>query len=147
LASASVDKTVILWNIRDIKEPKIIGQPLIGHTDMVITIAFSPDGKVIASGSSDNTIILWDVSNPYTPTRIGKALIGHNNRLTSIDFSRDGRLLASGSEDGTIILWDITKEAWRTKACRLAGRNLTPIEWEQYIPFTGIYKKTCQEFP
>ncbi|MBI3799633.1 MAG: hypothetical protein HY268_22015 [Deltaproteobacteria bacterium] len=33
-----------------------------GHTNSVVSVAWSPDGKILASGSGDNTIILWDVS-------------------------------------------------------------------------------------
>ena len=34
-----------------------------GHTNQVMSIAFSPDGATIASGSGDNTIKLWSVTD------------------------------------------------------------------------------------
>ncbi|KAJ5611660.1 hypothetical protein N7528_008765 [Penicillium herquei] len=70
----------------------------------VQSIAFSPDGQIIASGSDDKTIKLWDA-------KTGKELQilqGHSGRVQSVAFSPDGRVLASGSDDRTIKFWDAT---------------------------------------
>ena len=79
-------------------------QFLSGHSNSVISVAFSPDGKTIASGGMDNTIILWDVE---THQPIGEPLEGHTDIVRSVAFSPDGKTLASGSEDETIILWNV----------------------------------------
>ena len=72
------------------------------HKDAVNSIAFSPDGQLLASGSKDGTIVLW---NPLTGKKI-RSLTGHNDSVYSVAFSTDGRMLASVSEDGKIILWN-----------------------------------------
>lgn len=75
---------------------------LIGHERDIVSIRFSPDGRVLASGSWQE-IRLWDVT---TATHI-VTLIGHLSNVHSVSFSPDGRVLASGSNDGTVLLWDI----------------------------------------
>ncbi|MDE0396869.1 MAG: hypothetical protein OXL96_03590, partial [Candidatus Poribacteria bacterium] len=88
-----------LWEI----SPHYIAT-LLGHTEYVGSVVFSPDGMILASGSGDHTIRLWDVS---TRTEVA-TLIGHTEGVSSIAFSPDGTILASGSWDHTIKLWDMT---------------------------------------
>ena len=71
-----------------------------GHTDAVQSVAFSPDGQMLASGSWDSTIRLW---NPNTAQQ-KNLLIGHTN-IVSVAFSPDGQTLVSGSWDRSIRLW------------------------------------------
>lgn len=100
LASCSrYDNTVKLWDMA-------IGEEictLVGHSDRVLSVDFSPDGKLLASGSADGEIKLWDIGN-QTEMR---SLRGHSGLINSLDFSPSGKLLASGSSDQTVKLWDI----------------------------------------
>jgi parallel beta-helix repeat protein len=86
--------------------------PLTGHTWIVWSVAFSPDGRLLASGSCrryedrcvQGEIKLWEVASG----REVRTLSGHTYAVNSVAFSPDGRLLASGSRDRTIKLWDIS---------------------------------------
>ena len=75
---------------------------LSGHADAVYSVAFSPDGAVVASGSADKTIKLWNVS---TGVEI-RTLTGHSDVVYSVAFSPDGTAVASGSADDTVGIWD-----------------------------------------
>ena len=55
LVSASVDRTVKLWELAGQQ-----GAGVHGHNKEITAVAVSPDGKLLASGSADQTIRLWE---------------------------------------------------------------------------------------
>ncbi len=134
---------IILWDVSDPQTPKVLGGPLTGHSDDVRSVAFSPDGEMLASGSRDGTIILWDVSDPRSPIPLGAPLEGHHTDV-DVAFSPDSKTLASGN--GKILLWDVDPVSWQARACQIAGRNLTRAEWQQYMG-DELYRKTCEQWP
>jgi WD40 repeat protein len=71
--------------------------------DLVLSAAFSPDGKRILTASQDKTARLWD---PETGKPIGAPLTGHAGGVLSATFSPDGRRIVTASEDATVRLWD-----------------------------------------
>ncbi|MEH2438341.1 MAG: serine/threonine protein kinase, partial [Nostoc sp.] len=73
------------------------------HSDSICSIAFSPDGKILASGSYDKTIKLWNVGT----AREIYTLKGHSSYVNSVAFSPDDKILASGSYDKTINIWQL----------------------------------------
>jgi WD40 repeat protein len=98
---------VRLWNVAT---RQLLGT-LIGHTDRIASIAFSPDGRTLASASdiSDGTINIWDVA---TRAPLGRPLTGHVSGVEKVVISPDGETLAAvsnGAREGTynIVLWDL----------------------------------------
>jgi WD40 repeat protein len=90
LASASKDKTIKIWDIKEGKEVKTLSE----HTDHVNSISISPNNQILASGSDDKSLKLWDL-------RAGKAIISipHPQKIYSVCFSPDGNYIATGCED------------------------------------------------
>ncbi|CUA78463.1 WD repeat-containing protein 5 homolog [Dictyostelium discoideum] [Rhizoctonia solani] len=75
-----------------------------GHTRVIYSVAFSPDGNSVASGSDDYTIRTWKA---HSPDVIGEPMRGHSHLITSVSYSPLGNIIASASSDKTIRLWDI----------------------------------------
>ena len=75
---------------------------LLLHQDEVKSIAFSPDGQMLATASRDKNINLWKKDGSLITS-----LTGHSDRIWQAVFSPDGQMLASASTDNTVILWTI----------------------------------------
>jgi WD40 repeat protein len=119
---------ITAWDVTEPENPTALGDFPARHKGRVQTIAFSPDGKLLASGSYDTTIILWNVSDPQNPSLIGKPLggrAGHSSFVNSLAFSPDGSTLVSAGDDRTIRLWDVSGPEYAAQK----GKPLTGDRW------------------
>jgi small GTP-binding protein len=73
-----------------------------GHQDAVWSVAFDPQGEMLASGSRDSTVKLWEARSG----KLLRTLEGHQGGVYSVAFELQGETLASGSGDKTVKLWE-----------------------------------------
>ena len=106
-----MDRTVCLWNTLD----GTIVQRMACHANLVVGVAFSPDGLSLATCSWDKLIKVWDVPSSYwypagdLEVRLKRVLVGHQQAVCSVCWCLEGGRgwLASGCRGGTIKLWDL----------------------------------------
>ncbi len=99
---------------------------LLCDTGNVWSLAFSPDGALLAVPNAD-TVDLWD---PRTRRSVGRPLTGHRENVAAVAFSPDGTLIATGS-------WDHTARLWDARTRRPVGPPLTGhTDWVQSVAFS-----------
>jgi WD40 repeat protein len=104
---------LITITMSNFNEPVDIQAP-VGVTDVISedpftfempikSVAFSPDGLILAAGDNGGNITLWDMDQASKLA----SLPGHTDWVNSVAFSPDGQLLASGSDDATVKVWNV----------------------------------------
>ncbi len=135
-SSTGANSDVVLWDVKTMKSIADLGNAGGDYA------AFSPDGKLLATGGGlkNKTFRLWDMTNA-TPTPIAHPIEkpdekGQNadagDSILSLSFSSDGVLMV-GQGIG-ITFWNVTLASWISRACSIAHRNFTELEWRQFAP-------------
>lgn len=106
--------------VRDARSGRLIAA--LRTADESRSVAFSPDGRLLATGLFNGAIQLWSTKDwrPAEPV-----LEGHSGRVTAIEFAPDGRTLLSAGADGTLQLWDV--------ASRKPIGSPQPVEPNSYV--------------
>jgi WD40 repeat protein len=111
--------------------------PQLGHPGG--SVAFSPDGHVLASGA--DSVTLWDVGSG----RELRTLTGHSGNVNSVAFSPDGRILASGSQGNMLTLWDVASgRELRTLAGHSGNINSVAFSPDGRLLASGSDDKTVK---
>lgn len=149
LASAGADSRVLLWDIRKgiPSEPSfVLGE----HRGPVRSLAFSPGGRWLASAGEDSSVRLWDLSLTDPSAHSIVQLDAQIGPIHTVIFSPKGRWLLAAGNDPNILIWGTGPESLIQQACKIAKRNLTWQESQDYLEeyFPNAYlHKTCQDLP
>ena len=107
LAVAFADAVVRVWHVTD--DAATLDDPIAELTDpgrAVFSVAFSPDGRLLAGGLEDGRLILWDTTT-WLP--VVAPLAVQQGAIFGLAFSPDGQFLASASGDTTVVVWDVAR--------------------------------------
>ena len=106
LATASLDSTVKLWNIRYTEKgiELDLWRTLTGHTNYALCLAVDPTGKWLISGSKDMTAIFTNLEKGEMAFK----LKSHSNSIITVAFNSNGTMFATGSGDKSIKIWQIS---------------------------------------
>jgi len=112
VASASHDMFVRVWDYENyLNDPKtsvrVFPSNDAGHTDAVTSVAFHPEGQLLASGSKDRSIKVWSLATG----QVEKTLLGHKGEVNTLAFNSTGKALVSGggqgNQRGEVLFWDL----------------------------------------
>jgi hypothetical protein len=129
LATAGLDATLRLWNAGTGEQIKQIPAPA-----GLSAVAFRPDNTSVAVGDGEGRVRFYRRGRDWKQVTPGSPEIAiGRDRIASLQFSRDGKTLAVGTERELVLL-DAGLESWASKACRVAGRELTVEERAGLLP-------------
>lgn len=109
-----------------------------GHTEAILTVQFSPEGRYLASGSGDTTIRLWDLTTESPQF----TLEGHMDHILAIAWSPDSKKIATGCKRGQLRLWSPSSGKQIGKPLVGHKQWITGIAWEP-LHIDGSARRFC----
>ncbi len=127
LASAHGDRTVRMWDVETRELKRTLGGSLTatslerrGHKYAVRSVAFSPDGNILASGGRGGRMLLWDAGTG----RLKQFVLRHAGAVWSLAFSPDSNTLAAATEGGYVYIYDVSNPQRVERKHRLRAHSV-----------------------
>lgn len=124
LASSSMNGNIALW---DLTTRQRIGAPFRGVRTRV---AFSRDGRTLASAGGG---AIYFVPSSNAVHSDGAEASSDNNQTEGTTQEQSKADAEASSEENAIFLLDVDPHSWMVRACRMANRRLSLVEWRQYL--------------
>ena len=115
----------------------------------VMSVAFDPSGSELVATDAEGNTGIWTVPGlQQVGTALAAPFKAHYAIYspTTAAFAVNGTTVVVVQEDGEAIAWPARVGAWERAACVIAGRNLSPAEWGQYLG-NRPYRTTCRAGP
>jgi WD40 repeat protein len=110
---------------------------VLDHGAEIRDLAYTGDGTVLASAGRDLVVRLWQGDDALA------ALSPQTSDVRAVAFLPGDDAAVSASNDGRVKVWPAPK-AWAATACKLAGRDLRPEEWDRFAAgVTGPRPTLC----
>jgi len=140
------DSAIVRW---DARTGRPIGDALPIGNDGIASgaVAIDPRGARLALLLADGSVRLWDLQSgaplpdPLRPVRF--VYMTAFPAYGAIAFSPDASQLATAAVGSGVVLWNVDPASWVREACRIANRDLTRAEWDQYVSAKEPYQRTC----
>jgi DNA-binding SARP family transcriptional activator/WD40 repeat protein/energy-coupling factor transporter ATP-binding protein EcfA2 len=121
-----------------------LGSAFPGINGAATDIELSGNGSTLLVRGDDESLRFYDVA---TRTQLGDAIdLGVSGDEAQAVMRFDGLAAVARTPQGFVV-YDLDPAHWSKAACQVAGRNLTPAEWQQYIGDLAPYRRTCLDFP
>jgi WD40 repeat protein len=115
----------------DIATGRVLARHSLRLSAQIWSADFTPDGAVVALGGDDGQIHLLTADTLH---EIGQLPIGTGATWALAAYTADGSALSAVDERGHIVQWDARPQSWIHRACAIVARDLTPTEWDTYLP-------------
>lgn len=128
---------VTLWHVTSATARSSLERTLVGHSDAIASIGFSPDGRWLVTGGLDDAVLVWDVTD-------GEIIDSHLQSTGGVFravFAGDGHHIVIGDRDGRVRVHDCvpcdTDAALVAAAQSKIIRPLSPDERKRYLTSSG----------
>ncbi|EFA00626.1 glutamate-rich WD repeat-containing protein 1 [Tribolium castaneum] len=132
LATGDCKRDIHIWKPASGASWQVDQRPLVGHTNSVEDLQWSPNERsVIASCSVDKSIRIWDTRAQPSKACMLTAENAHESDVNVISWNKNEPFIVSGGDDGFLHIWDLRRFQQKTPVATFKHHTepVTTVEW------------------